>query len=139
MMRRQFELLEEDLEFLENLGLPWESVVEGKVLWVLIHEYRLHPQYAQEQVSIAIHIPSGYPRAQLDMAYFFPAIQRVDGQPIGALAHRAIDGKTWQRWSRHRTGRNPWRDGVDNISTHFALVENWLEREFILRPYAVPA
>ena len=138
-MRRQFDLLEEDQEFLENLGLHWEAVTEGNVLWVLIHNYPLHPQYAQPEVSVAVHLPSGYPRVQLDMAYFFPAIHRVDGKPIGALAHRIIDGKTWQRWSRHRTTRNSWREGVDNLSTHFALIENWLEREFRLKPYAIPA
>ena len=138
-MRRQFELLNEDQEFLENLGLPWETIIEGKVLWVVVHKYKLLGWYVQKEVSLAVNIPTGYPRTQLDMVYFYPAISRIDNKPIGALAQMNIDGKIWQRWSRHRTPKSSWREGVDNLATHFALIDNWLEREFILKPYAVPA
>ena len=47
----------------------------------------------------------------------------------GALASEGFDGKTWQRWSRHRTPANPWRPGLDNLATHFGLVEEWFGRE----------
>ena len=137
-MRRQFELLDEDQEFLKNLCLPWETVVAGRVLWVLVHRYKLPVGYSQKEISLAVNMPTGYPRAQLDMVYFYPMISRLDNKPIGALAQMNIDGKIWQRWSRHRTPKNPWREGVDNLSTHFALIDYWLEREFILKPYAVP-
>lgn len=138
-MRKQFELFEEDQDYLESLGLPWETIVEGKMLWILVHEFKLPEGYKQEKVALAINMPAGYPRTQLDMVYFHPAITRNDNQPIGALAQQNIDGNSWQRWSRHRTRKNTWREGVDNLATHFALIENWLEREFKLRPYAVSA
>ena len=138
-MRKQFELFEDDRDFLESLGLPWETIVEGKMLWILIHEFNLSTEYKEGKVSLAINMPTGYPRTQLDMVYFYPAISRNDNQPIGALAPQNIDGKTWQRWSRHRTRLNAWREGVDNLATHFALIEYWLEREFKLRPHAVSA
>lgn len=137
--RREFDLSDEDQGFLETLGLPWETIRERGQLWVLIHNYQLPLGYAQKVVSIAINIPSSYPRAQLDMVYFYPSISRKDGHRIGALTTLAMDNKTWQRWSRHRTRHNPWREGVDNISTHFALIENWLQREFNKIPYEVPA
>ncbi|MBX9746205.1 MAG: hypothetical protein K2X34_04840, partial [Hyphomonadaceae bacterium] len=54
-----------------------------------------------------------------------------DGRAIGALAHDDFDGKTWQRWSRHRTPANRWRPGIDGLSTHFALVQEWLARELM--------
>lgn len=138
-MRRQFDLLLEDQEFLESLGLPWEAINDCGTLWIIVHELPLLEGYIQRSASVAINLASGYPRAQLDMAYFYPPIKRGDNNPIGALANRQIDGKNWQRWSRHRTPRNPWREGIDNLSTHFALIEDWLEREFKLRPYAIPA
>ena len=76
-MRRDFVLLEEDQDFLESLGLPWETVKEGNVLWVIVHEYPLPDGYNQEVVSLAVSMPSGYPRTQLDMVYFFPALSRM--------------------------------------------------------------
>lgn len=138
-MRRQFDLLKEDQDYLEFLGLPWETIKEGRMLWVLIHDYELPNGYEPKKVSVAINIAAGYPRTQLDMVYFSPSISRTDSKPIGALAQQTIDGKIWQRWSRHRTKQNPWREGVDNLVTHVALIEFWLDREFQIRPYAIPA
>lgn len=137
-MRREFELLKEDQEYLDSIGLAWETIISQGFNWVLIHEYSLVNHYKPTKVSIAIELAVGYPRAQLDMVYFYPAISRVDYRPIGALADRIIDGKNWQRWSRHRTASNPWREGIDNLSTHMACVEYWLERELKLYPCALP-
>ena len=50
---------------------------------------------------------------------------------IGATRNKqAIDGKTYQRWSRHRTAQNPWKAGFDGLETHVYLIEDWLVREF---------
>jgi hypothetical protein len=138
-MRKEFDLLIEDKEFLDSLGLPWECISHRGCQWILIHDYNLHLGYKPEKVSIAIELAVGYPRAQLDMVYFFPANSRKDNHLIGALANRTIDGKNWQRWSRHRSRSNPWREGIDNVSTHFACIEYWMEREFKLVPNAIPA
>ena len=55
-------------------------------------------------VTAAIRIETGYPNTELNMVYFFPALARMDGKPIGATdAPQPLDGKTYQRWSRHRT------------------------------------
>lgn len=129
-MRREFELLPEDEQFLIELGLPWETVMDGSP-WVLIHDFPTHDGYNHARVTVAIRMETGYPNAQLDMAYFFPALARKDGKPIGRTeAHQAIEGKSFQRWSRHRTSQNPWKPGEDNLGTHIHLVEDWLAREF---------
>ncbi|GMU68257.1 MAG: hypothetical protein AMXMBFR37_05900 [Steroidobacteraceae bacterium] len=129
-LRRQFELLPEDEQFLNELGLPWETIVDGSH-WVLIHDFPTNGGYNHRLVTVAIRMETGYPQAQLDMAYFFPALGRIDGKPIGAAdAKQAINGKAFQRWSRHRTAQNPWRPGEDNLGTHIHLVEDWLTREF---------
>jgi hypothetical protein len=128
--RRQFDLLSEDEKFLEELGLPWETIVDGSC-WVLIHEFPTHAGYNVEKAMAAIRIESGYPAAALDMVYFHPPLARKDGKPIGATqASQALDGKQFQRWSRHRTAANPWKAGFDNLGTHICLVEDWLTREF---------
>lgn len=138
-MKRQFQLPEQDVAYLEGLGLSWEAVNDGGMQWVIIHSYPVPPGYNVNEVSVAVKIESGYPRAQLDMAYFFPALSRLDGKPINAITVQAIDGKQFQRWSRHRTGQNPWREGVDDLSTHIALISYWFEKEFIKQPNGIAA
>ncbi len=128
-MRRDFLLPAEDADWLECLQRPYELVREDGTLRVVFHDWPLPAGYNQETVSVNVRIEPGYPDAQIDMAYFHPPISRLDGQTIGALATEMFDGKTWQRWSRHRTPANPWRAGVDNLATHCALIENWLQRE----------
>jgi hypothetical protein len=138
-MRKEFQLPDQDISFLEGLGLLWEAINDGRMQWVIIHNYPVPFGYNLSQVSVAIKIESGYPRAQLDMAYFFPALSRLDGKAINAISFQPINGKTYQRWSRHRTGQNPWREGIDDLSTHLSLISFWFEQEFIKRPNGIAA
>ncbi len=130
-MRREFPLLTPDQEHLDGAGLAWESVKHGGEFWLFIHELKLPAGYQVSQASVAIKIEAGYPNAQLDMAYFYPKLARVDGKSIPcADAVLDLDGKQWQRWSRHRTPTNPWIPGEDCVETHLILVRDWLAREF---------
>lgn len=133
--RRGFTLLEEDQEFLDSLKLRWETIRDGNNSWVLIHNYPIPEGYNVQEATIAIMMSPGYPTAQLDMVYFYPPLQRTDNQPIGRLTPMTVDNLTFQRWSRHRTSINPWRPGIDNLSTHVPLVDVWLFQEFQKRPY----
>jgi len=129
-MRRQFDLPPEDQKFLDDYGLPWETVVDGSQ-WVLIHDFPTHEGYNHTTTTAAIRIETGYPMTELNMVYFLPALARKDGRAIGATESlQQIDGQTYQRWSRHRTANNPWRPGQDNLGTHIILIEDWLQREF---------
>ena len=128
--RRDFNLLKNDQTFLEDYGLPWETVKDGSQ-WVLMHRFPTQGGYNHDTVTAAVRLETGYPRSPLDMVYFSPGLVRLDGKPIGATqAQQVIDGKSFQRWSRHRTTNNPWRPGQDNIGTHVILIEDWLAREF---------
>lgn len=137
--RKQFDLLEEDVEFLQSLGLQWETLSESTGMWILIYDYPVCSGYLVQKVTVAVKVEPGYPRTQLDMAYFLPALSRKDGKPIGATSPQQIDGKSFQRWSRHRTGQNPWREGIDNLGTHMGLVSYWFKQEFEKTPNAIPA
>ncbi|KPH78304.1 E2/UBC family protein [Bosea vaviloviae] len=129
-LRRQFDLLPMDHEFLEEFGLPWETIVDGSQ-WVLIHDFPMPRGYNHATATAAIRIETGYPNTGLDMVYFSPFLTRSDGKPIGATeVLQSLDGKNYQRWSRHRTGENPWKIGRDHIGTHVILIEDWLDREF---------
>jgi hypothetical protein len=136
-MRRQFQLPEDDIIFLDTQGLEWETVTDQGMHWVMLRNYPVHPGYQTGSTTVAVKIEAGYPRTALDMAYFYPPLARLDGQPIGAICPQPIDGRVFQRWSRHRTASNPWREGVDDLSTHLSMVSYWFEQEFIKRANAV--
>ena len=125
-MRRQFALPEDDVEVLDALTIEWETIQESNNRWLLLHGVALPQGYNVSNGSIAIQIPGNYPVAMLDMAYFFPHLARVDGRPIQQTqARMRLDGKEWQRWSRHY----PWLPGQHNVGTHILLVQHWLKHE----------
>lgn len=127
--RRDFDLPADDIEWLESQGLRYELVQQGGVLRVIVYGWSLPQGYQVATVDVNVRIESGYPDAQIDMAYFFPPLTRIDGRPIASVSSDPFDGKDWQRWSRHRSPANPWRPGIDNLATHFALLDHWLVRE----------
>ncbi|MBS1682158.1 MAG: hypothetical protein JST48_10625 [Bacteroidetes bacterium] len=128
-MRRYFNLTESDHDFLESNKFNWETVKEHNMQWLLLHDFPVPDGYNCKSVTVALMIPPGYPVAQIDMAFFHPFLSRLDLAPIGALSFQNIDGRIFQRWSRHRTAQNPWQPGVDDVSTHLELVKYWFERE----------
>ncbi len=130
-MRRDFRLPESDEGFLDATGRPWETTLDNGSRWLVIHERQVPNGYNIGTVSEAYRIDVGYPDTQIDMVYFLPHLSRADGRAIGALSIEQICGQSWQRWSRHRTVQHPWRQGEDDISTHYLLVEHWLERELL--------
>lgn len=128
-MRRQFQLGEEDEECLEARGLAWDAIVENNSKWIIVHEYPVPEGYNFRTAQAALRIPPSYPDDQIDMVYFLPGLALTNGKAIPALTPTTIDGKQYQQWSRHRTPQNPWRAGLDNVSTHLLQVDSWLERE----------
>lgn len=128
--RRDFKLSDQDEQFLQSYELPWEAILAGSP-WVLIHEFATPKGYNERKVTAAIRMETGYPHSELNMVYFFPGLSRMDGRPIGcANVLQPIEGKQFQRWSRHRTRQNAWKPGFDCLETHVYLVEDWLDREF---------
>lgn len=128
-MKRDFQLPAEDMEWLEQRGAPFELVADGGALRVVLRDLVLPSGYNVKTTDANVRIEAGYPDAQIDMVYFHPGLVLLSGRRIGAITSEVFEGKTWQRWSRHRTPANPWRPGIDSLATHFALVQEWLERE----------
>ena len=77
-----------------------------------------------------MEVPPNYPAAQIDMFFVAPALSLSSGAAIPNTEHReAILGEPFQRWSRHRNAKAPWRPESDNVITHLALVESALQKE----------
>jgi hypothetical protein len=126
--RKEFDLPEEDFDFLSGLGLIWETIMYSNQHWVIIHNYPIPKGYTVNNASIALRL-EGYPVSQIDMAYFYPHLVRLDGKPIIRDAKLVIDDKSFQQWSRHRTNNNPWEPGEDCISTHLLMFDYLLKNE----------
>ena len=127
--RRDFTLPQDDLDWLGEPGRRFELVAEKNKLRVVLYDFPVPPGYDRSKVDVNVRIAPGYPDTQIDMVYVHPPLSRTDKRLIPALSQDRFNGKDWQRWSRHRTPANPWRPGIDNLSTHFALVEEWFSRE----------
>ncbi len=119
---------DEDVEFLDSLGLLWEAIGRQTTMWLIIHDHPVPDGYNVQKVDVALLIAATYPATEIDMAYFYPPLVKKSGRAISAISAQQIDGKNFQRWSRHRQ-RGEWRPGVDNVSTHLCLVNNWLVKD----------
>lgn len=133
---RAFQLLPQDHQYLDGLGLTWETVIERDVdsgalrRWLLVHDYPLPEGFSQTKVLLAFDILLDYPAAQIDMFYFLPFVSLVNGQEVPSTQVRAtIKGATFQGWSRHRNGASAWDPNSDSVRTHMALVETCLAKE----------
>ncbi|MGI8386582.1 E2/UBC family protein [Robertmurraya sp. P23] len=130
-MRREFSLPEEDTDFLNSREWKWESIIEGSNRWIIIHDFPVPKGYNVSFSKVAVQILSGYPNSHLDMAYFYPWLSRTDGIQIGQADQQMIIwGQSFQRWSRHYE----WKPGIHSLTTHLLSVEDWLEREFYIKP-----
>jgi Prokaryotic E2 family E len=128
-MRKQFQLGEEDEAGLTARCLLWEALIEGNAKWLIFPEYQIPEGYNHRMAVAALRIKPSYPDDDIDMVYFYPALGLTSGKTIAQLSLISLDGKQYQQWSRHRTGANPWRPGLDNVCTHLLLVDDWLKRE----------
>lgn len=129
--RMQFSLPQEDVNFLNALNLEWECVLNnGNMMYILIYDYPIPEGYNTTTAIVALGINSSYPITQIDMAYFFPHLSKVNGKSISCVTPLIIDGKDFQQWSRHRQS-DEWVPGVDNLATHLVLVDSWLSKDLI--------
>lgn len=127
--RRAFSLLAEDVEYLDRLGLGWETVVEEQRRWLLVHDYPLPPGFTVGTSDIALEIPPTYPQAQIYGFFAFPPLALANARVIPSTQlSGVINGKPFVGWSRYRPGQ-PWDPDTDNVVTQFALVEASLLKE----------
>lgn len=123
------QLLSEDLSFLEQFKAV-NFINSGNTDWLILRSCKLPDGFNARVADVAFLIPKSYPASQLDMFYFFPELKRNDGEPIGALSSQTLEGKLYQRWSRHRSGQNSWDPEVDNIQSHYEMMMSCLKEEF---------
>jgi hypothetical protein len=128
--RRAFALLDFDENYLDELGLRWETVVDTGRQWLLIHDFPVPQGFTVERTVLALEIPTTYPGAQIDMFYMHPPLVLHSGREIDrANVAASILGTPFIGWSRHRGAGSPWNPATDNVATHIALVESAIAKE----------
>ncbi|EOL8949508.1 multiubiquitin domain-containing protein [Cronobacter dublinensis] len=125
-LRRDFELLDNDENYLNEMGFQWETCANEQSRWLVINDYVLPEGYNQKQVQLVLLIPEGYPMSLLDMFYVFPELKLSNGSEIPATQIRVvIDQNTFQGWSRHR----PWDPNTDSVISQLAMANGCLLKE----------
>ena len=125
-----FALLPSDDEGFRRRGFAPRRVVERGRRWLIFDVYSLPKGLNPHVVALALEIPPSYPRAEIDMFYCYPAVRRRDGGVIPRTqATEVIEGRTYQRWSRHRGAQSRWDAKTDTVLTHLTLVDGALAVE----------
>ena len=125
-----FPLLPSDDEGFRRRDLAPRRVVEGGRRWLIFDVYPLPTGLSPQAVAMALEIPPSYPRAEIDMFYCHPAVRRDDGGTIPQTGvTEMIEGRTYQRWSRHRGVQSRWDARTDTVLTHLTLVDGALAVE----------
>jgi Prokaryotic E2 family E/Multiubiquitin len=128
--RRMFPLLEIDEAYLNASHFVWETVIDARRRWLLIHDYPIPEGYSAERTLLALEIPDLYPGAQIDMFYTTPKLALKSGRAIDRTQVEAtILGYNFNGWSRHRGALSKWDPAKDNVATHLALVESAIGKE----------
>jgi hypothetical protein len=133
---RAFSLLSEDVDYLDRLGLAWETVVIPALpsfpaarRWLLIKGYPLPPGYTARFTDLALEIPPTYPQAQIYGFYAYPPLTLTSGRTIPSTQLTGtIHGLPFVGWSRYRPNQ-PWNPDSDNVISQLALVEACLAKE----------
>lgn len=120
-------LREQDLKFLDSLGLTYKVSVDPGFANVVIENFPTAPGLTPERVDLLLRLPFGFPDATPDMFWIAPHVTLTSGAQVpGADVIETYDDRTWQRWSRHIAQQ--WRPGIDNLETYLGYVRRCMRQ-----------
>lgn len=130
-LRRDFYLSEEDVQYLDGLGLEWAAIQENNTRGVILYGFLMPSPFQPEKLNLKIKIPQDYNGgAALDMFFTDAHVTRTDGKGIERLTESGVfDGKKWWQWSRHYPDNAKWRPGVNTLTTHLSYIQHVLDAE----------
>lgn len=116
-----------DAHFLHREEIAYRTFEEGSMLNVELLEFTLPAGLSANTASVLIRLSSNYPDAAPDMWWVIPHLTTAHGAEIAATqVIETIDGRSWQRWSRHLDA-GAWRPGVDSLESYFRLLQTELD------------
>jgi hypothetical protein len=119
-------LSESDLHYLDSKGFKYRVSAPSNEIHLVIGDFELPAHYVPRKCELLLKLPPGYPNTNPDMFWTTPGIRLANGgAPLAADVIELLEGKQWQRWSRHN---NTWRPGVDDIQTKLRAVRTELDK-----------
>lgn len=119
-------LPESDREYLERAGIAHRVFEEGGMLNVELLEFSVPDGLNARHVNVLFRLSPSYPDTPPDMWWIIPHLTPVGGGAIPATeVIETIDGRSWQRWSRHLDPA-VWRSGIDGLESYVRLLRNEL-------------
>jgi hypothetical protein len=82
--------------------------------FLVISGYRLPTGFQPGTVDLLIKLPPGFPDAQPDMFWVYPAVKTANGSLPRATCMEPLLGRQWQRFSWHLAG-GAWQPGVSTL------------------------
>jgi hypothetical protein len=134
-------LPEDDVEFLQRKGIPYELRSEtlpdgaarnGVVFPRFSFAGNLFTVEGNQLVScsvcdLLVLIPAQYSTTKLDSFYTRPHLKRQDGSdPVNTAPDHEVFKEKWQFWSRHLAA-DQWQPDIDGLETYLQHVRDALK------------
>jgi len=121
-------LPEEDVKFLDGLGLKWKLEPEpngdpdSPSGFVVIEDFDVSGGgFTPGKTNLLIRIPALYNQTPLDMWFCQPYLTRGGGAPPQTEGRLSVLGRTWQQFSRHLEP-GTWIPGRDGLRSFFTFI-----------------
>ena len=115
-----------DREYLERSGIAHRVFEADGLLNVERLDFPVPDGLNARTASILFRLSASYPDTPPDMWWIIPHLTPVSGRAIPATeVIETIDGRSWQRWSRHLDPA-AWRSGIDSLESYVRLLRTEL-------------
>jgi hypothetical protein len=81
---------------------------------LVVSDYQLPEGYQPRSVELLVKLPPGFPDAQPDMFWVYPAVNTSAGNPPRATTMERLLCKQWQRFSWH-LAKGAWKPGISTL------------------------
>ena len=116
-----------DQDYLDESYPGHKVSSELGTICIVVPDFPLPEGFKQSSADLLLRLDPGYPDIKLDMWWFTPAIQRLDGRQIPRTkVEEVYFGLKWQRWSRHLKNEQ-WIPGIDSIQSYIAVIKQNLK------------
>ena len=117
-----------DHDFLDHAGISYRMFEEAGMLNVELIDFPIPDGLNARNASVLFRLSPSYPDTPPDMWWVIPHLAPLEGGVIPATEIiETIDGRSWQRWSRHLDATS-WRSGIDGLESYVRLLRNELDR-----------
>jgi hypothetical protein len=118
-----------DVEVLKARKLKAKARLVGNEIHLVIVDYPVPAGYDHGETDLLLRLPRQWPDGVPDMFWTAPHLKiAANGAWPNASGHLMdIDGRKWQRWSRHY--RDRWRPGVDGLENLLVIVNREMAKD----------